>query len=335
MRLPKYLSPSSFKLFESNLDDFYTKYLAENRPPRMGQTKPMSVGSSFDAYVKSYLHYCLFGNYGKDSEYEKDTIFDQQVEMPNRDWARIAGQHTFDCYKNCGALADMMLELNSSVGKPRFEFSIQGTVESRIGSVPLLGKPDVFFINAQGARVILDFKVNGYCSASMISPMPGYVMVRDAWTSGRKKSPNDRMPHRDCFPTRYRGMMINTIARLEELNSEWAAQLSIYSWLLGEEVGSQDLIIGVDQICGTGSADSNGNPYLRIASHRLRAGANYQHELLDRLTNAWATITSGHIFREMSREQSDAHCADLERQCKALSDTSDPLSGFINDCSRG
>ena len=335
MRVPKYLSPSSFKLFESSLDEFYVKYLAENRPPRMGQTKPMSVGSAFDAYAKSYIHYCLFGNYGKNEQYAKDTIFEQQVEAHNRDWARQAGQHAFNCYKDCGALADLMLELNSSVGKPRFEFEIQGTVESRIGSVPLLGKPDIFFMNAQGARVILDWKVNGYCSNSMISPMPGYVLVRDAWKPGaRKASSGDRMPHRDCFPTRFKGMMINTIAKLEDLNSEWAAQLSIYSWLLGEEVGSQDLIIGVDQLCGCGSAGPEG-PHLKVASHRLRASANYQHELLDRLTNAWNIIESGHIFRELSREGSDARCADLERQCAAMSDPNDPMASFISECARG
>lgn len=336
MRVPKYLSPSSFKLFESNLDEFYVKYLAENRPPRMGQTKPMSVGSAFDAYAKSYIHYCLFGNYGPNDQYAEDTIFEQQVEAHNRDWARLAGQHTFNCYKNCGALADLMLELQKSVGKPRFEFEIQGTVESRIGNVPLLGKPDIFFMNQEGARVILDWKVNGYCANSMTSPMKGYVMVRDTWACGtRKAGTNNRMHHKDCFPSRFKGLMINTQEYLENLNTEWAAQLSVYAWLLGEEVGSQDLIQGIDQITGCGDSDASGFPYLRVASHRLRVGANYQHELLDRLTNAWNIIMSGHIFREMSREDSDERCAELERQSKAMSDPNDPMAGFINEISRG
>lgn len=333
MRVPKYLSPSSFKLFESDLNEFYLKYLAETRQPRGGQTKPMSVGSAFDAYAKSYIHHCLFGNYGLNDQYAKDTIFEQQVEPHNRDWARAAGQHTFDCYKNCGALADLMLELNKSVGKPRFEFEIQGTIESRIGTVQLLGKPDIFFMNKEGARVILDWKVNGYCSNSIWSPMPGYVMCRDAWPPGsRKASPNDRMPHKNCFPARFKGLMINTQEYLENLNIEWAAQLAVYGWLLGEEVGSQDLIHGIDQICGMGTPEKQ---LLRVASHRLRVGANFQHELLDRLTVAWDIIVSGHIFREMSREDSDAHCADLERQAAAMADATDPLAGFVNECSRG
>lgn len=326
MRMPKYLSPSSFKLYESDLVEFYLKYLADNRPPRMAQTRPMSVGSAFDAYVKSYLYYCLFGSYGA---YEKDALFEAQVEPQNRDWAREAGQYVFDSYKNCGALGDLMLELSSSVGKPRFEFEIQGTVENRVGSVPLLGKPDVFFISDTGARVILDWKVNGYCSNSAVSPMPGYVMVRDAWQPGqRKPSRNNRMPHKDCFPTRWRGMMINPAARLEDLNSDWAVQLSVYAWLLGEEVGSTDLVIGVDQICGCGDG------YLKVASHRLRAGANFQYGLLDRLTSAWAVIQSGHIFRELSRQDSDAKCEALEFQATALADTSDPVADFVNKVSR-
>ena len=55
MRKPTYLSFSSMTLHEKDQDEFYLKYLCENRPGRLPQTGPMCVGSSFDAYVKSAL----------------------------------------------------------------------------------------------------------------------------------------------------------------------------------------------------------------------------------------------------------------------------------------
>jgi len=76
MRIPAYLSPSALGVFEKDREQYYLKYLADNRPPRMPQTEPMAVGSAFDAFVKSYLHHSLFGNHGKDNQYELNTIFE-------------------------------------------------------------------------------------------------------------------------------------------------------------------------------------------------------------------------------------------------------------------
>ena len=59
MREIKYLSPSSISTFFDDRTEFYLKYCAENRPPRMKQTQPMSVGSAFDAFVKNHLVYSL------------------------------------------------------------------------------------------------------------------------------------------------------------------------------------------------------------------------------------------------------------------------------------
>ncbi|KKL78173.1 hypothetical protein LCGC14_2027540, partial [marine sediment metagenome] len=78
MRTPTYLSYSSVSMFEKTPDEFFLKYLAENRPGRLPQTEPMSVGSSFDAYVKAALHTRLFGA-GANAEYEFDALFTSQV----------------------------------------------------------------------------------------------------------------------------------------------------------------------------------------------------------------------------------------------------------------
>lgn len=350
MRRPPYLSPTGLKKFETNLDEWYLHYAAEVRPPRLPQTKPMSVGSAFDAYVKSYLHFTLFGNYGPSDAYAKDTIFEKQVEPCNRDWARLAGQHTFNVYKSCGALSDLLLELGTAVNDPRFEFDLLGTLETSIGDVPIMGKPDIYFINAEGGRVILDWKVNGYCGKSTTSPMKGYVIVRDGWLPSEKKASNgNRLPHKDCVPVAYKGIKINSQEYMENLDAEWAAQLSIYAWLLGEEVGSQDLITGIDQIVGQPSGAvvkhkasdlvpgelmhrefEHVVPWLRVASHRTRVGIDFQINLRGRLEQAWAAISSGHIFSSLSREESDERCAALEEQAKMFADPDDPMADFIN-----
>ena len=80
MREVKHLSPSSLSLFYKNREEFYIKYLSEERLQRDPQQQPMAAGSAVDAFIKSYLHNAIFGNYGKNNEYELKTIFDAQVE---------------------------------------------------------------------------------------------------------------------------------------------------------------------------------------------------------------------------------------------------------------
>jgi hypothetical protein len=295
MRKPEFLSPSSISTFEKDIEDYAVKYLLKNRPPRPPQTEPMAVGSAFDAYVKSYLYKALMGNFGPNGEYERDTIFEQQVEPHNRDFARQAGQDCFEKYQQWGALADLMTELQTAIGPPRFEFSVQDTIRMDQWYAPLLGKPDCYFINAEGVRVVYDWKVNGYCSHRNTSPMKGYTCCRDGKT---------RKQHKDAMVVAFKGININCMMFLEDGNKHWADQLSIYSWLLGEEIGSEKVIFGIDQITGPGCS--------RISSHRLKIQPVYQYRLMERVGQIWSIIDSGHIFRDRSREESDAYLQLLE-----------------------
>src|SRR5579872_3823999 len=92
-RKPSYLSYSSLSLFEKDKEEFFLKHLASNRPDRIPQERPASVGSSFDARVKSELSIVLgiAGNKFED-------LFEAQVEPQNRDWALPAGQYVFEQY---------------------------------------------------------------------------------------------------------------------------------------------------------------------------------------------------------------------------------------------
>ncbi|MCV5968541.1 hypothetical protein, partial [Lactococcus petauri] len=86
-----------------------------------------------------------------------------------------------DAYKLQGALSDIMIDLEGAVGKPRFETSIEGYVTAiaiNPNGIPLLGKPDIFFLTKKGATVIFDWKVNGYCSNYNKSPSAGYIRIR-------------------------------------------------------------------------------------------------------------------------------------------------------------
>lgn len=295
MRIPTYLSNSSVNLFYSDRMEFYLRYLAENRPPRFPQTKPMSVGSAFDAYVKAYLVEKLIGDR---PAFYKDKLFEEQVEKHNWDWARKAGQYAFDAYERSGALRDLLIELEQASGEPRFEFTVRRTIDG----VPLLGKPDLWFITHDGIHVIFDWKVNGYCSRKGQSPKPGYVMVSDGWDEKRwPRSRSHRQAHKGCHPMQIGGITVNVAKYLEDIDGSWSQQTCLYGWLMGEEVGGR-FVTGIDQLaCSPGDPDE---PRIRVARHRSRASKGFQEDLWIKIKNVWDTIHSGHIFDDMSYEES-------------------------------
>lgn len=298
MRIPKYLSPTSISLWQKDTTEFYERYLSDYKRPRDPQTNPMAIGSAFDAFAKSYIFESLFGK-GHDPRYAKEAIFEEQVSPHVRDWAWENGEYVFQQYKDAGCIADLMLDLNQAIGDPRFEFTIQDTVSTQIGEIPLLGKPDIFFTNKLGARVILDWKVNGYCAARLTSPMKGYVKLRD----GDKPVKT----HKDAHVIRVLGMDINVAHCLEDVQQTYADQLSIYSWLLGEPFGSEQMLTGIDQICGPKTR-------LRFATHRCKISPDYQFELLALIEQIWETIHSGWIFQDMTEEQSKLRCELLDME---------------------
>ena len=318
----EYLSPTSINQFQKDEEEFFFRYLCSVKLPREPQTQPMAAGSAFDAYVKSYLYSSLFGK-GHDLRFELGTIFEDQVAEHNHDWALEAGRHIFEEYKAAGCLADLMLELNQAVGKPRFEFTVQDTVSSNIGDITLLGKPDVFFINSQGARVIYDWKVNGYCSPRVKSPMKGYVRLRS-------KVDGTWYPsiHKKVRLEIFKGIAINTAMHLEDGNKDWADQLSIYSWLLGEPIGSEEIIFGIDQICGPIGG-------LRFATHRLKITPEYQFNLFELIKDIWDRIQTGRVFKDLSLEENTARCELLEQRAKLIVDPEErPGMGGLEEASK-
>lgn len=301
MRKLTYLSPTSLAKWELNRDEFYLEYLCELRKKRPPQTVPMSVGSAFDAYVKSYLHERLIG---KDPKFEFKTLFEAQVEPYNRDQALVDGKIVWDHYQKHGGLVDILKDLEGCLGKPKFETSIEGYVDAvsvKIGAVPFLGKPDIYFLTKDGVRIIFDWKVNGFYSNSNISPKRGYLRCLPK-----------REPHKDAFILAHQGYNINVKETLDAIDETWAAQLSIYAWLLGNEVGSK-YVVAIDQICCTKKYDTRD---IRVAQHRALVDPKFQYDLFARSHAAWYSIQGEHIFDNLSKEDSLARCQTLDERMK-------------------
>jgi hypothetical protein len=314
-----YISPTSFSLYKEDPNLFYQRYISVNSRSlsREPQSQPMAVGAAFDAYIKAYLFSCLFGKNSEGSDrYEFDSLFMSMVEEQNRDWALSNGKYVFEQYKQSGALQDLMSALSISTNQ-RFEFDIYGQVhgyregiQDTIINVPLGGKPDLSFIindpaTKEDVHVILDWKVNGYCSKYNISPTKGYVSL---------KSMNmDYGAHKTSIFTRLGPIIINLSIPLSEANESWASQMSIYSWLTGVSPGAR-FIVGIDQIVCN---DSNGGlrlPSIKVASHRSYISEKFQVNLFNELHQLWEIISSKpfHFFRDLSLEDSQARCQMLD-----------------------
>ena len=311
MRAVKYLSLTSIMKWRDDREYFYLQYLAEDRPPREPQTQPMSIGSAFDAYVKSYIHSHIDELKG-DSDFKLGVLFESQGEEHNRPWARVEGLKVFDAYRRSGALADLMLQLACCEETPMFEFMVHGTLEKHgisgdVGGVTLLGKPDAYFTTLDGARVILDWKVNGYCAKRVTSPKPGYLKIRDGSEQGSR---NNNAMHRECIPMLLKGILINGATKMEHVYADWALQLCVYAWLCGEGVGA-DFVVYIDQICGP--ADK-----IRVAQHRCCIGQGYQERLFEEIEEIWEIVQSDHVFREMSKERSMERCKILDAKAAGL-----------------
>jgi hypothetical protein len=271
----------------------------------------MSIGSSFDAYVKSAMHEVLFGK-GADPRFEFDAIFTEQVEEHNRDWARTEGQYVFDCYVASGAYDELLTLLKESKCDPQFETKISGLVEG----VPMLGKPDLRFIHSLGAHVILDFKVNGYCSKSPVSPCKNFRMCRDGWPpTVAKATVGAGKPHKNYRGVPFKGVEVHA-GYMEEASNDWADQLAIYSWMLDEPVGDEGVVFCIDQLVS--KPQKVGRPLMRVANHRARISSMYQRVLMGRIHDCWNSISEGHIFKDSPKEESIARCEVLDQQAIAM-----------------
>ena len=265
MERVRYLSPTSLKTYQQNPKKFYIMYLSEQGKSisRPKQNQAMSIGSAFDAFLKSYV-----GNY------DAVKLFEDQVEAENRDWAWENGKKVFEFYKECGALDHLLEDIEASIIEPVYEFDVIGKLKVTNDIVPLFGKPDMFLFTSEGRRIITDFKVNGYCSKSGVSPAKGYIRILPG---------GDR--HKNCVINDFDGAKINSFYKMEEVNKDWAIQLATYAWMLGEPAPS-DFIAHIEQI----ACSHKSKTPLRVATHKLQIGEEFQNDLKKQYADLWDVV---------------------------------------------
>ena len=302
------------------------RYMADHPAPRMPQEPPMAVGSSFDARVKAALHAALFGA-GSDPKFAFDAIFEAQVEPQCRDFALPAGQVVFDAYKLCGAYDELLALLQQSVEPPRFEFKVDGV----IAGAPFTGKPDCRFVLDFGeGRIpcIEDWKVRGYCSKYPTSPSKGYMLCRDGYKA-EKQSKSHGTQHTNFLAYNHHGLTIN-VGYMEFCNDEYADQLCLYGWLLGETPCDENLVGMIEEIVAKPATP----PILRVANHRARIKADHQQKLLDRVAACWLAVTTGNIFTEMTPEENANRRQVLDDMALSLGKTAGAYDDWFNEVSR-
>jgi hypothetical protein len=314
--MPKFLSPSSLGKFERDRPEYYTRYLCDVRTTRPPQLIFMGIGSGLDAIVKHQIHRNIHGIAAtQGGQYDRERLFEEQVDPILWDDVWPRAEDLWTQYKESGAFPALMADIAASPFAPEMEF----TVEGEVNGVPLLGKPDLRYITKEGVHVIADWKVNGAASKTGASPIPGYSIVRDAYGSTtHNKAYRARRPkgvvvdvlEKDYRPLKVKDVEVDT-AYLNDRCDYWADQLAIYSWLLGEPVGSEDYVIRMEQIACRPVKHLD-YPRAKFACHMNRISRNYQEKLVTRLTTAWAIIKSGHIFTDLSREESDKRCEMLD-----------------------
>lgn len=310
MRVFKAISPSSLSLFESNREEFYLKYLSEQRPERPPQEIYMAAGSSFDAFVKSQIHRDVFGAEAtKGTAYEFDTIFQSQVEPQCREAALEMGKYLMDKYVQSGAYNALITDILMSPAPPRMEFEVKKIVNG----IPLLGKPDLRYLTPFGLHIISDWKVNGSYSSHGVSPVQGYKLCR---SFDAKAACWETTAHKKYFVKQVKDLEVNENC-LSMFSEDWATQLTIYGWCLDEIPGDENFVVRMEQFaCRPGGVRSDGSLQVKIATHMSTISPRFQMDVMRRLIEMWTAISTGHIFTDMTLEQSIANQEMVEAKAR-------------------
>ena len=206
--------------------------------------------------------------------------------------------------------------------------------------MPLLGKPDLCFQTACAsgseagaplATFILDWKVNGWMSASGVSPKRGYSMIRDGWGELGAPSRSNGKAHKDFMHLNVCGISCNGMMHLEEVDSSWAAQVVTYAWALGSPVGAP-AYCGIDQLACKKTSEM---PDIRVASFRMGVSKAFQLSLLEKYIYLWGILSlddshlMGSFFKHVGYDD-----AQSRGQCELLMSPSSADTFFNQITSR-
>jgi len=290
----EYLSPSSISLWDMNQEKFYCQYLAKYPVPRMKQTLPMAIGSEFDRLVKNKIQKSI----GVDI-----VDYSEQVDVSYRSEPLLheGGEYLLSIYF---PYVDKLLAL----GNPLF---YDDGIFAYVNGCPLFGKPDFVIPN----KLILDWKVNGFFSHA--SPKRGYVFL-----DGDTHYKTQLIMH----PS---GNLISCHS-IDSINNLWGLQLCIYKWLVtsASASASEDICLGLDQlVCDSRNVniDVPVPCKVRVAVYRGLISKKFSDTLFDRVGYIWDVINSDHIFRGMSKMESQNRCAILDECGRGAIEMADVL----------
>ena len=267
-----YISPSSLGTWKKDRDEWVKRYMTVRE--REPQTDAMGIGSWFDWRVKSGLMKLMGLPWDEEAE------FCGAVEEHNRNNSVVKGwgEKVWQHYVGCGAWASLVeLVRLSDGGVLRAEKELRGPC-SRDSRVVLMGKPDLRF-EVSGVGVILDWKVNGLLSKSLVSPGKGYI---------------DAFPDRGC----HRGTLPMVCGDLGWVcgNAEWfgwADQTDTYAEILGYP----GYYAMVDQVVLTRAG-------LRVCRSRVWRTSSDRERLVDNYVGMWEAVARDHVYTDLDLSES-------------------------------
>lgn len=310
-RKPKYLSYSALTIWYKNRTEFIKRYIAPERIPREPQGQPASVGSAFDARVKSHLYEYVFGKNYMPEVFSYDAMFASQVEPHNRDFAAPAGDYVFACYEKSGMLQRLKDLCDLAIEEPKFEDKLQESVDG----VSLLGYSDIK-IRIPDVLIVGDWKVNGFCSNSSTSPNKGYMLLGDGYKA-KKQSRNHGKNHSMVTVEDFKGLAVSDTF-MEDYEEAWATQTSGYAWMYGEPVGSENWVALIHQVTAKPLPDAD-YPLLKVSEYRSRVRKPFQEMKWRMFNKVWQCCQDGYFFPELSREESDQKTRDICESTARLS----------------
>ena len=319
MRKPKLYSASNIKTFFNNREEYYLKYLSDNKV-RDPQTVAMACGSAFDARVKAYLHKRYISD--GDPAFELETLFEAQVEEHNRDVLWKAGKDLFELYRDSGALSKLCEVLDKAS-----YIMMENKLIGEVFGVPFVGYPDLFFkINNQ--PVILDWKCNGWFDIRgnrKDKPHTPNKYYHTLYSIDKKTGSYGTKRYKDT-DVAFDPVIHCTNHHFDETDDDWCFQMMIYHWLIGVKYDERPLI-WIEQLCGGKQG--------RVASICGRASDLMIEESERRIRHVYDVVNNTpdggfpHIFENLTKDENDRMCESLDRVAN------DELHAFfMKTCSR-
>jgi len=285
---PKYLSPSSFKMWRRCKTEFYLKRMSpiKRKIARRPQGIAAAVGNGFDSFIKTILLEHTTGEAHDAYEFLGKSISNKEyLQEASHAGKRLASIYIQTAYES------LLLEKPHS-----FDLEILEDFEG----IPIRGFVDLLV----GDKEVLDWKTRGYGGAPK-SPTPGWCKK---WKGGVLQNVVHKR-HKDP---------------LETLNEDWALQVAMYAFALGHEPGDH-LTTGIDELSMRNVAHPDEITLDSVCVTQIRTyiSPSFQHELAADLHNAWRDITRGEFgyctpaknvcyrFRQLC--EASGHCEAFKR----------------------